>query len=222
MSIFDIFAKLDAENANKPAAQPIEWLVVGLGNPGKKYENTRHNTGFRVMDALCREHHVSCDRARFQALTGEAVLGGARVLLMKPQTFMNLSGAAVHEAASFYKIPPEHVLVIFDDISLPVGTLRIRPSGSAGGQNGVKDIIAQLDSQAFPRIKVGVGAKPHPDYDLADWVLSNVTPDEQEAMDDAVQRAVQAVSELIANGVPAATQKFNGTRISQNTKKKQG
>lgn len=214
MSIFDIFAKLDAEKKAK-AAQPIEWLVVGLGNPGRKYEKTRHNTGFRVMDALCHKHGVSCDRARFQALTGEAVLGGKRVLLVKPQTFMNLSGAAVHEAASFYKIPPERILVIFDDISLPVGTLRIRAKGSAGGQNGVKDIIAQLGSQDFPRIKVGIGGKPHPDYDLADWVLSNIAPDELEAMDDAVDRAVLAVSELIQNGVPAATQKYNGTKISQ-------
>ena len=214
MSIFDIFAKLDAEKKAK-AAQPIEWLVVGLGNPGRKYEKTRHNTGFRVMDALCRKHGVSCDRARFQALTGEAVLGGRRVLLVKPQTFMNLSGAAVHEAASFYKIPPERILVIFDDISLPVGTLRIRAKGSAGGQNGVKDIIAQLGSQDFPRIKVGIGGKPHPDYDLADWVLSNIAPDELEAMDDAVDRAVLAVSELIQNGVAAATQKYNGTKISQ-------
>ena len=214
MSIFDIFAKLDAEKKAK-AAQPIEWLVVGLGNPGRKYEKTRHNTGFRVMDALCRKHGVSCDRARFQALTGEAVLGEKRVLLVKPQTFMNLSGAAVHEAASFYKIPPERILVIFDDISLPVGTLRIRAKGSAGGQNGVKDIIAQLGSQDFPRIKVGIGGKPHPDYDLADWVLSNIAPDELEAMDDAVDRAVLAVSELIQNGVAAATQKYNGTKISQ-------
>lgn len=216
MSIFDVFARLDAEKKEKASSvQPIEWLVVGLGNPGKKYENTRHNTGFRVMDALCREHSVSCDRSRFQALTGEATLGGKRCLLVKPQTFMNLSGAAVHEAASFYKIPPENILVIFDDISLPVGTLRIRAKGSAGGQNGVKDIIAQLDSQSFPRIKVGIGAKPHPDYDLADWVLSNITPDETEAMDDACHRAVLAVSEIIQNGVPSATQKYNGTRISQ-------
>ncbi|MDO5547820.1 MAG: aminoacyl-tRNA hydrolase [Eubacteriales bacterium] len=214
MSIFDLFAKLDAEKQAK-AAQPIEWLVVGLGNPGLKYVNTRHNTGFRVMDALCREHHVTCDRSRFQALTGEAVLGGKRVLLVKPQTFMNLSGAAVHEAASFYKIPPERILVIFDDISLPVGTLRIRPKGSAGGQNGVKDIIAQLGSQDFPRIKVGIGGKPHPDYDLADWVLSTIRPDELEDMEDAVHRAVLAVSELIQHGVPSATQKFNGTKISQ-------
>ena len=207
MSIFDIFAKLEQEQKNKPAAQPIDWLVVGLGNPGKKYENNRHNTGFRVMDALCSKHSVRCDRSKFHALTGEAVLGGHRCLLMKPQTFMNASGDAVAEAADFYKIPPEHVLVIFDDISLPVGALRIRPKGSAGGQNGVKSIITMMGSEQFPRIKVGVGAKPHPDYDLADWVLSNVTEEELPAMNDAVERAVLAVSELIANGVPAATQK---------------
>ena len=210
MSIFDIFAKLEQEQKNKPAAQPIDWLVVGLGNPGKKYENNRHNTGFRVMDALCSKHSVRCDRSKFHALTGEAVLGGHRCLLMKPQTFMNASGDAVAEAADFYKIPPEHVLVIFDDISLPVGALRIRPKGSAGGQNGVKSIINMMGSEQFPRIKVGVGAKPHPDYDLADWVLSNVTEEELPAMNDAVERAVLAVSELIANGVPAATQKYNG------------
>lgn len=210
MSIFDIFAKLEQEKKSKSPAQPVEWLVVGLGNPGKKYENTRHNTGFRVIDALCAKHAVRCDRAKFQALTGEAVLGGKGVLLVKPQTFMNLSGEAVRAAADFYKIPPEHILVIFDDISLPVGTLRIRPKGSAGGQNGVKNIIEQLGSDQFPRIKVGIGAKPHPDYDLADWVLSNITENELPDMNDAVNRAVLAVSELIENGVPSATQKYNG------------
>lgn len=214
MSIFDIFAKLEREQKSVPV-QPIEWLVVGLGNPGKKYEKTRHNTGFLVLDALCSKHNIRCDRARFQALTGEAVLGGHRVLLVKPQTFMNLSGAAVKAASDFYKIPPQHILVVFDDISLPVGTLRIRPKGSAGGQNGVKDIISQLDSEQFPRIKVGIGKKPHPDYDLADWVLSNVTPAELPAMNDAVDRAVLAVSELIANGVPSATQKYNGSVAQQ-------
>lgn len=219
MSIFDIFAKLEQEQKNKPAAQPIDWLVVGLGNPGKKYENNRHNTGFRVMDALCSKHSVRCDRSKFHALTGEAVLGGHRCLLMKPQTFMNASGDAVAEAADFYKIPPEHVLVIFDDISLPVGALRIRPKGSAGGQNGVKSIITMMGSEQFPRIKVGVGAKPHPDYDLADWVLSNVTEEELPAMNDAVERAVLAVSELIANGVPAATQKYNGKQKQSDTHK---
>lgn len=209
MSIFDLFAQIEQKRTAAPATPP-EWLVVGLGNPGKKYENTRHNTGFLVMDTLCREHGVSCDRSRFRALTGEAVLGGKRVLLLKPQTFMNLSGEAVREAAAFYKIPPERVLVIFDDISLPVGTLRIRAKGSAGGQNGVKNIIAQLGSEQFPRIKVGIGGKPHPDYDLADWVLSSFRPEEQEAMQDAAKRASAAVSELIEHGVPSAVQKYNG------------
>lgn len=209
MSIFDLFAQIEQKRTAAPATPP-EWLVVGLGNPGKKYENTRHNTGFLVMDTLCREHGVSCDRSRFRALTGEAVLGGKRVLLLKPQTFMNLSGEAVREAAAFYKIPPERVLVIFDDISLPVGTLRIRAKGSAGGQNGVKNIIAQLGSEQFPRIKVGIGGKPHPDYDLADWVLSSFRPEEQESMQDAAKRAAAAVSELIEHGVPSAVQKYNG------------
>lgn len=209
MSIFDLFAALDKEKKAVPT-QPVEWLVVGLGNPGKKYENTRHNTGFHVVDALCAKHGLRCDRARFQALTGEAVLGGRHVLLVKPQTFMNLSGNAVRAAADFYKIPSEHILVIFDDISLPVGSLRIRAKGSAGGQNGVKSIITQLGSEQFPRIKVGIGAKPHPDYDLADWVLSNVKPDELPAMQDVVNRAVLAVSELLANGVQSATQLYNG------------
>lgn len=209
MSIFDLFAQIEQKRTAAPATPP-EWLVVGLGNPGKKYENTRHNTGFLVMDTLCREHGVSCDRSRFRALTGEAVLGGKRVLLLKPQTFMNLSGEAVREAAAFYKIPPERVLVIFDDISLPVGTLRIRAKGSSGGQNGVKNIIAQLGSEQFPRIKVGIGGKPHPDYDLADWVLSSFRPEEQESMQDAVKRAAAAVSELIEHGVPSAVQKYNG------------
>ncbi|MGN1031352.1 MAG: aminoacyl-tRNA hydrolase [Butyricicoccaceae bacterium] len=209
MSIFDLFAQIEQKRSAAPVTPP-EWLVVGLGNPGKKYENTRHNTGFLVMDTLCRTHGVSCDRSRFHALTGEAVLGGKRVLLLKPQTFMNLSGEAVQEAASFYKIPPERILVIFDDISLPVGTLRIRAKGSAGGQNGVKNIIAQLGSEQFPRIKVGIGGKPHPDYDLADWVLSSFRPEEQEALQDAAERAVAAVSELIEHGVPSAVQKYNG------------
>lgn len=218
MSIFDIFAKLEQEKKDKTPAQPVDWLVVGLGNPGKKYENTRHNTGFRVIDAVCAKHNVRCDRSRFKALTGEAVLGGHRVLLVKPQTFMNLSGEAVQAAADFYKIPPEHILVVFDDISLPVGTLRIRPKGSAGGQNGVKNIISRLASDQFPRIKVGIGAKPHPDYDLADWVLSTVKEDELPAMNDAVDRAVLAISELIQNGVPAATQKYNGKAAQPESK----
>ena len=210
MSIFDIFAKLEQEQKNKPAAQPIDWLVVGLGNPGKKYENIRHNTGFRVMDALCSRHSVRCDRSKFHALTGEAVLGGHRCLLMKPQTFMNASGDAVAEAADFYKIPPEHVLVIFDDISLPVGALRIRPKGSAGGQNGVKSIITMMGSEQFPRIKVGVGAKPHPDYDLAKWVLSRFSSDEQKALDSVLDHAADMARLIVSGRMDEAMNGYNG------------
>ena len=213
MSVFDIFKKLESEK-NAPVGA-VEYIVCGLGNPGTEYENTRHNIGFMTIDTLCEKLGVSCKKLKFKSLTCDAMISGKRCLIMKPTTFMNKSGEAVTEAMQFYKIPPERILVIFDDISLPVGTLRIRAKGSAGGQNGVKDIIAQLGSQDFPRIKVGIGGKPHPDYDLADWVLSNITPDELEAMDDAVDRAVLAVSELIQNGVPAATQKYNGTKISQ-------
>ena len=197
----------------------VSWLIVFLGNPGLKYEGTRHNAGFMAADAMAKEKNISINRARFKALTATVDIGGKSVMLMKPQTFMNASGDAVAEAADFYKIPPEHVLVIFDDISLPVGALRIRPKGSAGGQNGVKSIITMLGSEQFPRIKDGVGAKPHPDYDLADWVLSNVTEEELPAMNDAVERAVLAVSELIANGVPAATQKYNGKQKQPDTHK---
>ena len=195
------------------------FLVVGLGNPGTEYAATRHNVGFMAADGLHRRYNFSPFRSKFDGLIAEGNIEGEKVYLLKPQTFMNASGDAVAEAADFYKIPPEHVLVIFDDISLPVGALRIRPKGSAGGQNGVKSIITMMGSEQFPRIKVGVGAKPHPDYDLADWVLSNVTEEELPAMNDAVERAVLAVSELIANGVPAATQKYNGKQKQPDTHK---
>ena len=186
------------------------WIIVGLGNPGIAYRKSRHNAGFNAIDALSQALHIRVAKRGLSGIYGEGLVNGERVLLVKPQTFMNLSGEAVRAAADFYKIPPEHILVIFDDISLPVGTLRIRPKGSAGGQNGVKNIIEQLGSDQFPRIKVGIGAKPHPDYDLADWVLSNITENELPEMNDAVNRAVLAVSELIENGVPSATQKYNG------------
>lgn len=210
MSIFDIFAKLEQEQKNKPAAQPIDWLVVGLGNPGKKYENNRHNTGFRVMDALCSKHSVRCDRSKFHALTGEAVLGGHRCLLMKPQTFMNNSGEAVRQAASFYKIPPERILVVFDDISLPCGRLRIRRKGSDGGHNGIKSIIYHLNSDAFPRVKLGVGEKPHPDYDLADWVLSQFKKDELALLHEAAEKACSAAELIVAGDIDKAMSNFNG------------
>lgn len=212
MSVFDIFAKLERERAAKEAApaEPIEWLVVGLGNPGSKYEGTRHNAGFRALDAYCAKSGQRIDRMKFKALIGDGMFGGKRVLFVKPQTFMNLSGEAVRDAAAFYKIPPERILVLFDDISLEVGRIRVRAKGSAGGQNGVKNIIYQLGSDAFPRVKIGIGAKPHPDYDLADWVLSKFQGEDAEKIQQAALRAIEAAEEIVRNGPAAAAQKFNG------------
>lgn len=190
-------------------SSPCEYLVVGLGNPGSQYEATRHNVGFRAVDALAKEAGVKIDRAKFQALTAQVTVGGVRVLLMKPQTYMNLSGVAVKQAADFYKVPPERVLVLFDDIDLDVGRLRIRRNGSAGGHNGIKSIISSLGSQAFPRIKIGVGAKPHPDYDLADWVLSRFTLAEQKLLDPAIEHAAEAVPVIFTQGIERASSQFN-------------
>ena len=178
-------------------SSPCEYLVVGLGNPGSQYEATRHNVGFRAVDALAK------------ALTAQATVGGVRVLLMKPQTYMNLSGVAIKQAADFYKVPPERVLVLFDDIDLDVGRLRIRRNGSAGGHNGIKSIISSLGSQEFPRIKIGVGAKPHPDCDLADWVLSRFTLAEQKLLDPAIEHAAEAVPVIFTQGIERASSQFN-------------
>lgn len=188
----------------------ISWIVVGLGNPGTQYDRTRHNVGFRIMDMLAEGLGVKVNRSRFKALTATAVIGGQKVLLLKPQTFMNASGLSVEPAASFYKVPPERILVIFDDVSLPVGKVRIRPDGSAGGHNGLKSLISALGSQNFPRIKVGVGAKPHPDYDLADWVLGKFSAKEEKDLGPALEHAAEAVEEIIRNGTEKAAGKFNG------------
>ena len=187
-----------------------EFLVVGLGNPGSKYWNTRHNVGFAALDALADKLHAKVDRVKFQALTGQATLEGQKLILLKPTTYMNLSGQAVQAAARFYKIPPERILVMFDDISLEPGRLRIRKNGSAGGHNGIKSIISCIGSQEFPRVKIGVGAKPHPDYDLADWVLSTFPYDQREAMDKTYQRAAEAALTVITQGPEAAANRFNG------------
>ncbi len=188
----------------------VQWMVVGLGNPGLPYERSRHNIGFRAIDLLCRQKSYRADRLRSKALTGICEFAGDRVLLVKPVTYMNLSGLAVRALADYYKIPPEHILVIFDDISLPVGKLRVRPSGSAGGHNGVKSLIAELGSQSFPRIKIGVGAKPHPDYDLADWVLSSFTAQEETLLMPVLARALEAAESVIAHGVSETMNRFNG------------
>ena len=187
----------------------VSWLLVFLGNPGPKYDCTRHNAGFMAGDALAKKLGVSINRLRFKALTAAAEINGEKVLLMKPQTFMNLSGEAVGQAARFYKIPPERVLVVSDEISLPLGKLRVRPKGSAGGHNGLKSIIASLGSDAFPRIRIGVGAPPHPDYDMADWVLSVFRNQDLEDMLAASDRAAEAVTTYISNGPERAMNRFN-------------
>lgn len=193
---------------SKPTG-PIDFLIVGLGNPGTKYENTRHNAGFMALDALAKDAGVKVDRVRFRAYCGEGKIGDKRVLLMKPQTFMNNSGEAVREAMQFYKLSPENVLLFFDDISLPVGGLRVRRNGSAGGQNGVKSIINLCNSDAFPRVKLGIGAKLHPDYNLADWVLSRFTKDEMKVMADTAAKAVGAAKLIVEGNMEEAMNRYS-------------
>ena len=189
-----------------------DWLIVGLGNPGENYARTRHNVGFRVIDLLAGKLGAKVDRAKFRGLYGQAAYRGQKLILLKPQNYMNVSGLSVMDAARYYKLPPERVLVIFDDISLDVGRLRVRADGSAGGHNGIKSIIGALNSQSFPRVKVGVGAKPHPDYDLAAWVLSSFNKDEEKQLAPALEHAADAALALIENGVEAAASRFNGLR----------
>lgn len=193
---------------NRVSGAPT-WLLVCLGNYGKEYENTRHNIGFLAADRLIEKQGLRCNRLRFHALTELISFGGETVLLMKPQTYMNLSGEAVGEAARFYKIPPEHVLVIYDDISLPLGKLRVRGNGSAGGHNGIKNIIQHLGSDAFPRVKVGVGTPDHPDYDRIDWVIGKFSADERKIIDAALDRALDAAACVIEKGVAEAQNRFN-------------
>lgn len=191
------------------SSKTYDYMIVGLGNPGKKYEFTRHNAGFLFVDILCEKYNFKVDKLKFKALIGDARIGSHRCLVMKPQTMMNLSGDAVKEAADFYKIPPENIIVVFDDISLDVGKMRIRRSGSAGGHNGIKSIIAKLSSENFPRIKIGVGAKPHPDYDLAAWVLSQFTKEEGKKLREAVDGACDAAALMVDGNIEAAMSRHN-------------
>lgn len=187
----------------------VSWIVVFLGNPGPKYRDTRHNAGFMAADAMEKKLGVSINKLRFKALTAQATLGGEKVLLLKPQTYMNLSGESVYPAAAFYKVPPEHIIVVSDEVSLPIGKLRIRKSGSAGGHNGLKNIIAMLGTDAFPRIRMGVGAPPHADYDMADWVLSSFKNQDADDMRSLAVRVCDAVECYIAEGPDRAMNKFN-------------
>ncbi|MBP3446245.1 MAG: aminoacyl-tRNA hydrolase [Clostridia bacterium] len=191
-----------------PSGSP-EFMVVGLGNPGKDYEFTRHNAGFLTLDHIAVEADADIKKLKYKALIGDTVISGHRCLLVKPQTFMNNSGEAVREIAQFYKIPPEKIIVIFDDISLPCGKLRIRRKGTDGGHNGIKSIIYHLDSDNFPRIKVGVGAKPHPDYNLADWVLSTFKKDELEELKKAITKATEVLPFMLDGEIDKAMNKAN-------------
>ena len=193
----------------KKFSSSIEYMVVGLGNPDKKYENTRHNTGFICLDKIAEKFSCDVNCIKYKSLVGECTIDGKKVLLMKPQTYMNNSGQAVVEAMNFYKIPPENVILIFDDISLDVGKMRIRRKGSHGGQNGVKNIIYLSGKDTFPRIKVGIGKKPHPDYDLAAWVLSKFTGDEIKLIDKMADNCCEAIKYIIDGNVDKAMNLFN-------------
>ncbi len=186
-----------------------DWLIAGLGNPGMQYENTRHNIGFMAVDKLAEKEKFEFSKNKFDAVCGEFNLKDNRILVIKPQTFMNNSGAAVTKAALFYKIPLDRVVIIHDDISLPVGKIRMRRKGSHGGHNGMKDIIELSGKDDIMRIKMGVGAKPHPDYDLASWVLGKFPKEEQENLEKALDISVKAIKEIIARGIDSAMNKFN-------------
>ncbi len=207
MDIFEKLKQLSAqrgETGTKP-----EYIIVGLGNPGIQYESTRHNAGFITIEALEKKLGFSCDRHKFKAKVGNTVIGGKSCLVMKPETFMNLSGDAVSEAMDFYKIPLENVIVIFDDISLDVGHMRIRRKGSAGGHNGIKSIIAQCGGEDFPRIKLGVGKKPNPAYDLAKWVLSKFGDEDMEKLGNAAEKACDALELMVQGKIDEAMNKYN-------------
>ena len=194
---------------SKPATGSVEYLVVGLGNPGKEYENTRHNCGFIALDYMAEKLNCKINKIKFKSTIGECDINGHKCLLMKPSTFMNLSGQAVVEAMNFYKIQPQNVIVIFDDISLDVGKMRIRRKGSDGGQRGMQNIIYLSGSQDFPRIKVGIGKKPHPEYDLKKWVLSRFTDADKKLMMPLLDNICDAVSHIVDNNIDKAMNLYN-------------
>ena len=188
------------------------WLIVGLGNPGKEYEKTRHNCGFRAIDILAQKLGCKVDKGKFQGLYGQVNYSGTKLLLLKPLTYMNLSGRSVLQLSAYFHVPPQRIIVLFDDISLEPGRLRIRAEGSAGGHNGIKSIIAELGSQDFPRVKIGVGGKAHPEQNLADHVLSGFSASEEKALQSALDRAADAALCIIDKGVPEAANRYNGSQ----------
>lgn len=208
MSVLDILNKLKTEREPQVSGA-VEYIICGLGNPGTQYENTRHNTGFMAVDTIAKELNADVKKLKFKSLTADVMIGGVRCLLMKPTTFMNKSGEAVIEAMNFYKLSPEQVLVIYDDISMDVGRMRIRRKGSDGGHNGIKSIILQTGSDRFPRIKIGVGAKPHPDCDLADWVLSPFLKEQAEALESSLSNAAKAAELIVQGKTDEAMNKYN-------------
>ena len=207
--IFDLFRRIGGK---KTPAGPVTHLVVGLGNPGRDYAFTRHNTGFLAVDYLSDKLGVRVEKARFGALVGEAEIAGRHILLVKPQTYMNASGTAVRQAADYYHVPPANILVICDDVNFPVGRMRVRAGGSDGGHNGLKSIIAELGSDAFPRLRIGVGEKPHPEYDLADWVLSAFPKEDQKTLFDEFATVQAGVEKILAGDVDGAMQLCNGAK----------
>lgn len=186
------------------------WLIVGLGNPGREYEKTRHNCGFRAIDLLAQKLGCKIDKLKFQGLYTQVNYGGKKLLLLKPQTYMNLSGKSVLQLSAYFNVPPARIIVLFDDISLAPGRLRVRKDGSAGGHNGIKSIIAEVGSQDFPRVKIGVGAKPTPEYDLAAWVLSSFSALEEKALAPALEWAGEAALAIIDHGTEEAANRYNG------------
>ena len=204
----DIFEKLKALSPKRPQGRP-EFIIAGLGNPGVEYEKTRHNTGFMAVDALSQRFGFSVNTHKFNALIADTVISDKRCLVMKPLTYMNKSGEAISDAMDFYNIPPENIIVIFDDISLDVGKMRLRRKGSSGGHNGIKSIIHNCGSQDFPRIKIGVGGKPHPDYDLADWVLSSYSDNELKLLGEVFDHTARAVELILRGNITQAMNDYN-------------
>ena len=211
-NIFDLFKKIE----KKEDSAPITHLIVGLGNPGNEYTYTRHNAGFLAIDYICLKHGGECQRAKFKAFTGEWRVGGKRVLLMKPQTFMNHSGEAIIEAANFYKIPPENVIILSDDITLDIGRMRIRKNGSAGGHNGLKSVIEYLGTDKFPRIKIGAGQKPS-EYPMVEWVLSRFPKNEEQYLQKVIEHVPAALEKMVNGDIDSAMCDFNGVNTRVNS-----